>query len=82
LGDKQLLELGELLRWKVAEGFDQRKRGCPGGISYLRRLSVAQRQALAYRLVAVGENSAETGLTVSGRWKREAGGHSGRPLQS
>jgi len=67
LGDKQPLELGKVLRRQVAEGFDQRQRGRPSGISYFRRLSVAQRQALAYRLVAFGENSAEASLTVSGR---------------
>jgi hypothetical protein len=67
LGDEQPLELGKMLRRQVAEGFDQRQRGCPSGISCLRRLSVAQRQALASRLVASGENSAEASLTVSGR---------------
>ena len=41
LRDEQLLELGKVLRRQVAEGFDQRKRGCPSGISCLRRLSVA-----------------------------------------
>jgi hypothetical protein len=62
LRDEQLLELGKVLRRQVAEGFDQRKRGCSSGISCLRRLSVAH-GALAYRLVAFGENSAEASPT-------------------
>ena len=64
--DPRVTPVGKVLRRQVAEGFDQRQRGCPRGISCLRRLSVAQRQALAYRLVAFGENSAEASLTVSG----------------
>src|SRR5262245_2436661 len=41
LSDDQPLELGKVLRRQVAEGFDQRQRGCPSGTSRLRRLSVA-----------------------------------------
>jgi hypothetical protein len=81
LGDEQPLELGKMHSRQVAEGFDQRQRGCPGGISCLRRLSVAQRQALAYRLVAFGENSAEASLTVSEGRNAKRAAVPGHPLQ-